>query len=275
MVAVRMASAVETFYSFSCLNGTKRIDKYVAGTATMVASTVSACAVNDVIELDAVGSSTVYLTAIVNGSSVLTYTDASSPLTTGEPGVGIWTSGDSLANWMGGSLVPGNGGQSIFGQPNTWTQPQTFASPITSASLAVANKTKTCNIVRGDQSGSALTTGNIQPQGSLCYVDASGAVTQVIVMADAGASTLQLGYRHNGATTAITGTLTPASVSGITDHVACANAGGTAITVEGNSVTCSTLSNSALTLGDFIETTGGTADGTTKRLSIAVTFSLN
>ncbi len=187
----------------------------------------------------------------------------------------MWANTDSLQNWLGGSVTPGNGGQSLFGQPNTWTQPQTFASPITSASLAVPNKIRTCNIVRGDQSGSALTTGNIQPQGSLCYVDASASVTQVIVMADAGASTVQLGYRHNGSTTAITGALTPATVSGVTDHVACANAGGTAIIIEGNSVTCAALSNSALTLGDFIETTGGAADGITKRLSIAVTLSLN
>jgi hypothetical protein len=176
---------------------------------------------------------------------------------------------------MGGSLAPGNATTSLFNQPNTWVQPQTFASPITSASLAVPNKTRACNIVRGDQSGSALTTGNIQPQGSLCYVDAASMVAQVIVLVDAGASTMQLGYRHNGSTTAITPTLTPASVSGITDHVACANAGGTAITVEGNSVTCSTLTNTSLTAGDFIETIGGAADGTSKRMSIAMTFTPN
>ena len=274
-VSTRMAPGAETYYAFWCLNGAKSILKLVAGTQTTLATTASACAVNDVIELDAVGSSTVDLTAIDNGVVVLTATDSSSPLTTGGVGIGVWNSSDSLVNWIGGSLTPGNGAQSLFGQPNTWTQPQTFASPITSASLALPNKTKTCNIVRGDQSGSALTTGNIQPQGSLCYVDASASVTQVIVMADAGVSTVQVGYRHNGSTTAITGTLTPATVSGVTDHVACANAGGTAITVEGNSVTCSVLSNSALTSGDFIETTGGAADGTTKRLSIAVAFSVN
>src|SRR5262249_17789018 len=130
---------------------------------------------------------------------------------------------DSVSNWIGGSLTPGNGAQSIFNQANTWTKTQTFASPITSASLATPNKTRTCNIVRGDQSGAALSTGNIQPQGSLCYIDGAGTVTQVTVMVDAGASTVQVGYRHNGSTTAISPTLTPASVAGITDHVACAN----------------------------------------------------
>jgi hypothetical protein len=106
-------------------------------------------------------------------------------------------------------------------------------------------------------------------------VDAASTVAQVIVLVDAGASTMQLGYRHNGSTTAITPTLTPASVTGVTDHVACANAGGTAITIEGNGVTCSTLTNTSLTAGDFIETIGGAADGTSKRMSIAMTFTLN
>ena len=277
MVAVRMATNAETFYDLMCINGTKLLQKYVAGTATNLATSAATCAVNDVIELDAVGSSTVYLTALDNGVVVLTATDSSSPLTNGGVGIGVWANTDSLQNWLGGSVTPGNGGQSLFGQPNTWTQPQTFASPITSASLAAANKTKTCNIVRGDQSGSALTTGNIQPQGSLCYVDASASVTQVIVMADAGASTVQLGYRHNGSTTAITGTLTPATVSGVTDHVACANAGGTAVTVEGKErAHARRFLNSALTLGDFLsKPPAGAADGTTKRLSIAVTLSLN
>lgn len=83
------------------------------------------------------------------------------------------------------------------------------------------------------------------------------------------------GYRHNGSTTAISPTLTPASVTGITDHIACANAGGTSITIEGNSVTCSTLTNTALTAGDFVETIGGAADGTSKLMSISMTFAPN
>src|SRR5208282_5559876 len=85
----------------------------------------------------------------------------------------------------------------------------------------------------------------------------------------------QLAYRHNGSTTALTGTLTPATVSGITDKVVCANTAGTAITIEGNSVTCATLSATALTAGDWIETIGGAADGTSNRMSIAATWAEN
>jgi hypothetical protein len=274
-VMVRLATAsTDTGYLYFCNTTTRSISKRVAGSSTTLATAGSGCAVNDLIELDVVGSN---LIALRNGSVDMSVSD--SAIASGAPGIAMYNTGtpanDSLVNWMGGSLAPGNATTSLFNQPNTWVQPQTFASPITSASLAVPNKTRACNIVRGDQSGSALTTGNIQPQGSLCYVDAASMVAQVIVLVDAGASTMQLGYRHNGSTTAITPTLTPASVSGITDHVACANAGGTAITVEGNSVTCSTLTNTSLTAGDFIETIGGAADGTSKRMSIAMTFTPN
>jgi hypothetical protein len=141
-----------------------------------------------------------------------------------------------------------------------------------SSTPGTATITRTNMIVYGDQSGSALSTGNIQPQGSQGYVDQNATLFTVILMEDAGASTFQLGYRHNGAITQLTPVLTPATVGSITDKVACANVAGTAITVEGVAVTCSTLTNTVLTVGDFIEVTGGTADGTTKRLSAAVTF---
>jgi hypothetical protein len=268
-------TSTDTNYTFHCYNGSSVIAKYVNTVVTTLASGGPNCAVGNVLELDVVGGSTTYLTALINGSVALTATDSSSPITSGNPGVFVWGSSDSFTNWAGGSLAPGNGAQSIVDQPNVWAKPQTFASPITSASLAAPNKTRTCTIIRGDQSGAALSTANIQPQGSLCYIDAAATVTQVTVMVDSGASTVQVGYRHNGSTTAISPTLTPASVSGITDHVACANASGTATTIEGNSVTCSTLSNAALTLGDFIETIGGAADGTSKRMSVAVTYTVN
>lgn len=262
-------TSTDTEYIFQCYNGSSIIVKRVAGTQTNLASGGGNCATGNTIELDVVGTQ---LFALINGTVTLTATDSS--ISSGYPGVFAW-GGDNVTNFVGGSLPTGNGTQAIFDQANTWVKPQTFVSPITSASLAAAIKTRTCNIVRGDQSGSALTTGNIQPQGSLCYVDAAATVTQVVVMVDGGASTVQVGYRHNGSTTAISPTLTPASVSGVTDHVACADAAGAAITIEGNSVTCSTLSNTALALGDFIETIGGAADGTSKRMSIALTYTIN
>ena len=133
-VMVRLAGVgTDTGYLYFCSTATRAISKRVAGASTTPATAGSGCGVNNVVELNAVGSN---LIALRNGAVDLTATDS--------------------------------------------------------------------------------------------------------VMVDAGAVTVQVGYRHNGSTTAFTPTLTPASVTGITDHVACANAGGTVITVEGHNVTCAT-----------------------------------
>lgn len=134
---------------------------------------------------------------------------------------------------------------------------------------------KTYAFIFGADNGSALATADIQPQKSIASIDFASTVTQVVILVDAGASTVQVGYRNNGSTTAISPVLTPATVSGITDKVACANVGGTTLTIQGNSVTCSTLTNTALAAGVWIETIGGAADATTKRMSIAVTITVN
>jgi hypothetical protein len=98
--------------------------------------------------------------------------------------------------------------------------------------------------------------------------DTNATAITVVVFVDAGASTAQLSYLHNGTTTAISPVLTPATVSGINDKVACANAAGTSITIQGHSVTCSVLTNRTLTAGDEMQITGGAADGVSTRLSI-------
>jgi hypothetical protein len=141
--------------------------------------------------------------------------------------------------------------------------------------LSTAKNTRVCTLNYGDKSGAALTTAQIQPQDAQCDIPYASTVTLVIVYVDAGASTVQVGYRDSGSPTAITPTLTPAAVSGITDPVACANVGGTAVTLQGHSVTCSSLTNTALTAHDVIETIGGTADGTSKHMMVAIESTVN
>ena len=162
----------------------------------------------------------------------------------------------------------------VFAGPTSGGAATPTCRPLVSADLPSSSMVRTCMIVIGADNGAALVTADIQPQKSQCYVDQGSTVTQVVAMENAGASTVGVGYRHNGSVTAISPTLTPATVSGITDTVACANTGGTAITIEGNSVTCTTLSNTALTKGDFVETNAGSADATTKRVSLAITFTV-
>lgn len=147
-------------------------------------------------------------------------------------------------------------------------------TPLVGAGVGI----KTCQITLGADGASAspLTTDQIQPQFSICKVEANSTISAVIVMANAGASTVQVSSRHLSVATPIAGPVLPVSVGGIApDKVVCANSAGTAITIEGTSVTCGVLTNTALTAGDWIETTGGAADGTTKRISIAITYTPN
>jgi hypothetical protein len=128
----------------------------------------------------------------------------------------------------------------------------------------------------GADNGSALVTADITPQKSLGQFIVTGTLTTIIVKADAGASTIQLAYRHTGSTTNYTAAvMTPATVGGIADKVVCANAAGTAINIDGVAVTCSTLATQTMTQGDSAETVGGTADGTTKRLEVTMIYTTN
>jgi collagen type VII alpha len=139
--------------------------------------------------------------------------------------------------------------------------------------IAPADTNSTLNVygiggVFGSDNGSALATADINPQASIGQFIVAGTLTTIIIKGDAGVSTIKFGYRHTAATTSYTSAvLTLAVVGGITDTVACANVAGTAITIDGVSVTCSTLATQTMTLGDSIITNGGAADGTTKRIA--------
>jgi hypothetical protein len=139
------------------------------------------------------------------------------------------------------------------------------------------NRTRTCELgpIGSQNAGAVLVTADIQPQPSTCVIDVPMTALLAVVLVNSGASTVQIGYRNNGATTAISPVLTPATVAGITDKVACANVGGTAVTIQGHSVTCSTLTNTALTQYDTLETIGGTADGVTLRMNPSLTMTVN
>ena len=211
--------------------------------------------------------------------------------------------GNSVVTYAGGTLSMGGATNYVYLDTASSCAPATNTSGFSSTTIPIATVTvsagviatitdvrtmffppgtgttqqKTCAMIFGsdNSSGSALATADIQPQRSECDISQDWTVSAVIVYVDAGASTVQVGYRHNGSTTAISPVLTPATVSGITDQVACANAGGTAITLQGHSVTCSTLSNTALTAGDAIETIGGAADSTSKKMSVFTRITVN
>lgn len=143
-----------------------------------------------------------------------------------------------------------------------------------------AKTARTCAIIIGAQGSPALVTTDITPQNSQCYADTAMTVQTIIVKVDSGASTVQLGYVHStgGAPTTTNYTaavMTPALVTNINGAVVCANAGGTAITLNGVSVTCGTLATQVWNAGDTLSVSGGVADGVTERMSIFITATVN
>jgi hypothetical protein len=123
-----------TEYAYRCVyansTATREIMKITGGTTfTTLVSVSGSCTAGDVIRLEAVGITPVVLSAFLNGVLDLAYTDASSPFTSGSPGIQTYYSAGSspsIAKWAGGGLE-GNVGNSIFSRQNTWTKQQTVA----------------------------------------------------------------------------------------------------------------------------------------------------
>lgn len=203
------------------------------------------------------------------GGGDITFTAPPGFVVRGSPGDNIilgmpmsWTTGDLLIGNGAGSVarlgVGTNGDQLtvVAGLP-AWVTP----SP----------DDRVCMMNYGNQnSGVPMVTGDVQPQFGQCAVAQAGTISSVVAMVDTGASTVRIGY---DASTPITGVLTPTTVGGIPYPVVCANVGGTAQIIKGVSVTCGTLTSTTAIAGDYFETIGGTADGTSEAMSIAVIFS--
>jgi hypothetical protein len=94
--AVRVASG--NAYFADCYSGGCKIVKIVGGTQTGLTSFGAALSTGAVVELDATGTSSTVLTLYVNGTSYATYTDTSSPLTTGTWGITSVYGGSSPGN---------------------------------------------------------------------------------------------------------------------------------------------------------------------------------
>ena len=119
--AVR-GSASGNYYQFWCNTGSgASLDKFVAGARTVLTTAGAACAVNDVMRLEVVGST---LRAYYNGALLITWTD--SALTSGSPGVAFYNNSTAaLVNWSGGNLKPG------YNQLGYWNKMQAFGPGVT------------------------------------------------------------------------------------------------------------------------------------------------
>lgn len=142
---------------------------------------------------------------------------------------------------------------------------------VTSAKMAVANTYRTCDIPINDTSGSAITSGQMGPQSRVCFIPAASTIVEMDVNADAGTPNIIVGRNHAGTiTNIVSGALATAASGGI----ACSNTGGTT-GINGATTCSSTLQNTSLAAGDYLELVSGTPGGTAKFFVAHVIYTVN
>lgn len=143
---------------------------------------------------------------------------------------------------------------------------------ITYSSIPTASQLRrTCMLVVGADNGLALTNSDLGPQGRQCFVPSSGTINEITVAGDAGTPNVIVGRNRAGSIVNLVSSALATAASG---GLACSKT--TATTGLDGATTCAaTLQNTTLNAGDWLELVSGTAGGTAKRMSIAVTFTLN
>jgi hypothetical protein len=146
---------------------------------------------------------------------------------------------------------------------------------------------KTCVILVGAENATnTIVNADLGPQNNQCKVAEPSTVQEITLSVDNGSSTtsVQVRKRHcstftSGSCTAFTTTnlLSAALPAASTaDADACAMSTTSATCIDGTTSSGTiTVSTTALGAGDWIELASGTADGTSKRASISVTWTVN
>jgi hypothetical protein len=145
------------------------------------------------------------------------------------------------------------------------------ANAVTSSKMAAVNTRRTCMIIIGKDNGSSLANADVAPQGRQCYIPFAGTVVEVTVAADSGTPSVVVARNHAGTLTDLVSSALSTAASG---GLACSNLGGTTA-IDGVTTCTNSIQNTSIAAGDWIETHTGTAGGTAKRLSIAVTYTVN
>jgi hypothetical protein len=145
------------------------------------------------------------------------------------------------------------------------------ANGVNSSRLAAVNTRHVCSMIVGADNGPVLVNTDLGPKGRQCYVPYAATVVEIMVAGNAGVSSVIAGGNHQGTISSLT-SLPLATAAG--GGLACANTSGT-LSLDG-AMTCSnTLQNTPIAAGDWIELVSGSAGGVAKRLSVAVTYTVN
>jgi hypothetical protein len=141
----------------------------------------------------------------------------------------------------------------------------------------VTTTKKICQIVIGADNGAPLITADIAPQTNQCYVPYNSHITEIMINADAAsAPAVVVAYRNpaNVVTDLSTSLTAPATAA----NRACANPAGSGLGSDGVT-TCSVALTGSATVavagGSWIETHSSTTSSTAKKLSIAVTYTVD
>lgn len=145
------------------------------------------------------------------------------------------------------------------------------ANTVNSAAMAVVNTRRVCDIVVGDESGSAITNAQLGPQKRMCYIPAASTVVEMDVSADGGTPNVIVAVNHAGSDSNIVSSALATASSG---GIACSKT--SAVTGIDGATTCSaTLQNTSIAAGDYLELVSGTAGGTAKLMTIHVIYTVN
>lgn len=213
-----------------------------------------------------------WVSSAPSGSGTVTNIATTSPIGGGP----ITTTGTLTCTTCVVASSPGAGIAHFAGSTQTVTSStiatgDIAANAVTSAKLAVANTYRTCDIPINDTSGSAIVSGQMGPQSRICYIPAAATIVEMDVNADAGTPNIIVGRNHAGTITNIVSSALATAASG---GIACSNTGGT--TGLNGATTCSsTLQNTSLAAGDYLELVSGTPGGTAKFFVAHVVYTVN
>jgi hypothetical protein len=129
-----------------------------------------------------------------------------------------------------------------------------------------------CEISIGDTSSSSvISNGQLGPQKRVCYIPAAATLLEMNVAADGGTPNVIVGRDTAGTIVNVVSSALATAASG---GIACSNTGGTT-GLDGATTCSSTLQNTALAQGAYLELVSGTAGGTAKFMTIHLIYSIN
>jgi hypothetical protein len=146
-VLTNVQNGVQSYYEGLCTSAARSIVKVIATVSTTLITAASGCQAADIIEFNRISNpdGTVALYFYITRAGVTTFQTFSEPtsiLTGGNPGIIIANGADSVTNWRGGSLPTKTGVDSIYARPAlfpTYSTLTNCAGVGTAASPSVAS----------------------------------------------------------------------------------------------------------------------------------------